>query len=322
MFAFLGVEVKTDDETGEVTLLQKGLINKVIKAVGLEDATPKHTPAEATPLGTNADGKASEEKWSYLSIIGMLLYLASNSRPDIQFAVHQCARFTHAPKQSHTNAVKRIVRYLLSTKDKGMTFKPDKEMRLDCYVDADFAGLWRHEDDQDPVCVKSRSGFVMTLGNCPFIWASKLQTEIALSTLEAEYIALSNSMREVIPMRRLLEEIGEKLNLSFCKPTMIHSKVFEYNNGALGLATSPKMTPRTKYIGVKYHWFKDKVGEDKGILLEKIESENQKADIFTKGLTIDKFRKNQRPSHGMVIPIIVRKRGRVTIWTFTRIMVR
>ena len=70
----------------------------------------------------------------------MLLYLASNTRPDIQFAVHQVARFSHDPKQSHAQAIKRIARYLLSTKDQGILFEPDLKAGLDCYVDADFAG--------------------------------------------------------------------------------------------------------------------------------------------------------------------------------------
>ena len=291
VFAYLGVEVVRKDDTGEITLVQKGLTDKIVRTTGMEDANQKHTPEEASPLGTNSEGDTMEETWSYPSVIGMLLYLSSNSRPDIQFAVHQCARFSHDPKQSHANAVKRIVRYLIGTKGNGLTFTPDTEMRLHCYVDADFAGLWTYENDQDPVCVKSRTGYVMTLGNCPVTWSSKLQTEIALSTLEAEYIAMSTSMRELIPLRRLLIEISEKLNLEDMKTALVCSHVFEDNNGAIGLAESPKMTPRTKHIAVKYHWFRDQIGEKKGILLKKIESENQKADIFTKGLTMDTFRK-------------------------------
>ena len=163
-------------------------------------------------------------------------------------------------------------------------------MKLDCYVDADYTGLWKYEDDQDPVSVKSRTGYVMTLGKCHLVWSSKLQTEIALSTLEAEYIAMSQSMRELIPLRRLLEELGKTLELDFTKPVLIHSTVFEDNNGALGLAESPKLTPRTKHIGIKYHWFRDKIGKDRGIELAKIASVDQKADIFTKGLTEETFR--------------------------------
>jgi hypothetical protein len=88
-------------------------------------------------------------------------------------------------------------------------------MRLDMYCDADSAVLFNYEEHQDPVCVKSRTGIVITLGDCPLVWQSKLQTEIALSTIEAGYIALWQGMRQLIPMRGLLHEIGTKLELDF-----------------------------------------------------------------------------------------------------------
>ena len=88
-------------------------------------------------------------------------------------------------------------------------------------------------------------------------------------------------MRELIPLRRLLGELGVTLTLGFTKDSMLHSTVFEDNNGALSLAKSPRMTPRTKYIAVEYHWFREEVGEKKGVILKKIDSEFQKADIFT-----------------------------------------
>lgn len=119
------------------------------------------------------------------------------------------------------------------------------------------------------------------------IWVSKLQTEVALSTTEAEYIALSQSMRDLIPMRRLLQEAGTALSLDFSKPAILHSTVFEDNNGALSLALSPKISPRTKHIAVKYHHFRESVGEGKGVMIVKIDTKLQKADIFTKGLSAD-----------------------------------
>ena len=78
------------------------------------------------------------------------------------------------------------------------------------------------------------------------VWVSKLQTEIALSTLEAEYIALSQAMRELLPLRELLQEVGIKMELDFAMPAILLSTVFEDNNGALGMATAPKITLRTK----------------------------------------------------------------------------
>ena len=113
------------------------------------------------------------------------MYLAANAYPEIQFAVHQCARFTHCPRHTHAQAIKRVCRYLKHVLDEeaGLTLKKEKGYQLDCYVDADFAGLWNQEDDQSPVCVRSRTGYVFNLANYPVLWKSSLQTEIALITL-------------------------------------------------------------------------------------------------------------------------------------------
>ena len=139
-FHFLGVEVVTHQDD-KVELLQKGLIEKVLKTLKLEKVNPNRTPAANVPLGTDADGDPFDEEWSYPSVVGMLLYLSSNSRPDIQFAVHQCARFTHSPKASHARGIIKIARYLAGTKTRGLTFSPNTTLKLDCYVDADFARL-------------------------------------------------------------------------------------------------------------------------------------------------------------------------------------
>ena len=106
----------------------------------------------------------------------MMLYLASNTSPDISFAVHQCAWFTHNNKVSHETNVKRICRYIQGTKDNGLVFNPSKKLVVDCYADTDFAGLWGHEDPQYPICARSRTGFVVTFDNSPLLWVSKLQT--------------------------------------------------------------------------------------------------------------------------------------------------
>jgi hypothetical protein len=96
----------------------------------------------------------------------MLQYLLRNARPDIKFAVNQVARHTHNPKLSHEIAIKRICRYLKGTRDEGLTFKPTDVLNMDCYVDADFAGLWNVENPQEALSVKSRTGFVITLAGC------------------------------------------------------------------------------------------------------------------------------------------------------------
>ena len=291
--AFLGIQFERSKDNSTITLTQRGLIDRIIEATGLQDCKPDNTPAASDPLGTDPEGEPFQEKWSYASLVGMLLYLASNSRPDIAFAVHQCARFTHNPKQSHAKAVKRIVRYLKGTRSRGMILKPSGHLTIDCYVDADFAGLYGAEDDQDPLCVKSRTGYVLTLADCPLLWVSKLQSLIAVSTMEAEYIALSTALRDLVPMRELIKEVAAALGLTEAMKCRTYSKVFEDNNGCLTLATAPKLTPRSKHIAVKYHWFREHVKNGK-IHVIKVATDEQKADIFTKGLAKDPFENIRR----------------------------
>ena len=99
----------------------------------------------------------------------MMLYLESNTRPYISFTVHQCVRFTHNTKASHETAVKSICRYLQGTKENGLVFNPSKKLVVDCYADEYFPGLWGHENPQDPIFDRSRTGFVVTFVNFPLL---------------------------------------------------------------------------------------------------------------------------------------------------------
>jgi len=270
---------------------QPALIRKIIEAAGMDikHDRSKPTPAVAPVLHKDETGpERSPDSFNYRRIIGMLIYLAQNTRPDITFAVHQCARFSHDPKMSHEQAVIRIVKYLIGTPDEGIIFTPNKtRMAIDCYVDADFAGLWKTECHADPISVYSRTGFVLMFAGVPLLWCSKLQTEIALSTTESEYMALSHSMREVIPCRGLIKELGAFFKLPSAVDAS-HSTVFEDNRGCEELAKCPKMNPRTKHIGIKYHHFRSHVIK-KAIVVKPIGTDFQLADIFTKPLPESKF---------------------------------
>ena len=125
-----------------------------------------------------------------------------------------------------------------------------------------------------------------------------MQTEIALSTTEAEYIALSQSMRDLIPIRSILEELTTILGLQIETP-VTHSTVFEDNNGALELAREPKYRPRTKHIAIKYHHFREHV-KKKNIRIQKIDAKEQIADIFTKALEKYQFEYFPKQTNGMV----------------------
>eukprot|EP00957_Ditylum_brightwellii_P198128 15095783-Ditylum_brightwellii.AAC.1 len=207
-------------------------------------------------------------------------------------AVHQCARYIHNPRHIHEVAVKRIVQYLLGTKVTregqtgycGMVINPTDDLTLECFVDATFSGLWGHENDQDPSSVKSCTGFVLTLGGTPILWISKLQSEVTFSTMEAKYIALVHSMHELLPARWLLEELSKQLELDRELLSTVFT-VWEDNNGALALANMPitHITPCSKHIGVKYHWFRSWINEPiNGIVVQHINSKEQKGYILTK----------------------------------------
>ena len=185
-------------------------------------------------------------------------------------AVHQCACFCSNPTALHELAVKRIVRYLLATRDKDLLLHPTKSFALGMYIDADFAGHWHKEFSHLRDSVLSWAGYVITFCGCPILWASKLQSEIALSTTESKYIALSSATREILPLWRVLQDIA--LNTFIQSPTsqkdfiltnafhslISPSKVYEDNTACIVLATTESnFKPCTKHISLKFHHFHD-----------------------------------------------------------------
>ena len=152
-------------------------------------------------------------------------------------ATHQLAQFCQDPRLSHKQATTRLGRNLAHTKDRGILYEPDTSMGIECYVDADFAGGWNITTSADADNIMSRTGFVITYANCPIYWASRLQTEIALSTAKAEYIAMSSALREVIPLMTLMKELHTIFPVHTNEPNFFR-KVHEDNQSTIKLATS------------------------------------------------------------------------------------
>jgi len=169
--------------------------------MGIEGAKPKATPAETEALPADKLGIVSDPSFNNASVIGMLQYLQGYIRPDISFAVSQCTRYIHHHTNMHIMALKRIGTYLLKTSEIGIILKPTSDLTIDCYVDADFAGLWNREDHNDDRCIKSRTGYVLFISSCPILWITQLQDGIALSTMKLEYVALSMAMRDFLPFK-------------------------------------------------------------------------------------------------------------------------
>ena len=192
--SYLGIGIEERPDKSRI-MTQKGLIKKILDATGMSNCNPNWVPCTQVALSTDPDGEPFDNvKFNYASIVGMLLHLSNNTRPDITYSLSQVARFTHSPKQSHATAIKVIVRYLARTPDKGIIVKHDGTYTLRCWVDADFAGLHNREHESNPASAKSRLGHVISFAGFPLVWKSQLISEICLSTLHAEYVALSSAV--------------------------------------------------------------------------------------------------------------------------------
>jgi hypothetical protein len=288
---FLGVKMECDSNTGLLEMKQTGLIERVVEALGLDDgyAQGEHTLAETKPLIKDEDGVAAAEGFSYSSVVGMLLYLSGHTQPDITYVVNCCARYMFCPKHSHELALKRIGRYLKNTSSCGMVINPTRELTIDAYPDADFAEMYGHKKPTDPACAKSRSGFVIVFAGVPVLWKSKLQTQTALSTMEAKVIALGACMKELIPIMDMVQLLAVAVGIPAGDVNMRVS-VHEDNSGALVLAETlpPQFTPHSKYYATKTIWFHEEINRC-GIKLLKIETSEQLGDMFTKGLAKPMF---------------------------------
>jgi len=225
-----------------------------------------------------------------------LMMSPNSSQPicalDLTYAAHQCARFASDPRSPHGNAVRWIGRYLATSKDKGITFTPDESKSFEVYVDADFSGNWAKDAAKwDADTARSRTGFIITYAGCPVFWSSKLQTEVALSTTEAEHIAASMALRELIPMMELMMELKNRGFDFLTTAPKVHCKLFEDNSGAIELLRVKKMRSRTKHINIKYHFFRSYCDR---ITVVPISSEAQPSDFLTKSLPLVDFVRHRK----------------------------
>lgn len=286
---FLGVHIeKTKDY---VKLTQKGLTQRIIDALQVNDLPPVKTPCNEV-LGKDIDGDPPNCAFNYASVVGMIWYLYGHSRPDLGMAISQVARFSFAPKRSHELALIRIGQYLKGTLDEGLIMKPmdTGSFKMDVYVDSDFLGLYGKELRTDPDNVKSRTGYVILLNDCPMIWSSFLQEGICTSTMMAEYYALSSSLREVLPLRDVIRVVGTSLGMDENCLTTFRTTVWEDNIGALTLANLDpgQTTPRSKFYDSKMHWFRSHLKPLK-IVVERIDTAEQIGDLFTKPVVRETF---------------------------------
>ena len=212
------------------------------------------------------------DKAFYQSLVGSLLYCSVCTRPDITYAVSSVARYQQDPRTVHLTAAKRILRYLKGTQRLGLCYKSDASSSLSCFCDASYASC--------TLTRKSTTGYLVFLGGAPVSWSSKRQTVTALSTLEAEFVAIAAATCEVIWIRGLLCSVG----LGDSKPV----KIYTDSRNAYSYCIKPIASTHTKHIDVKFHFVKDHLA-DKSIELHCVSGEDQLADYLTKPLFKPRF---------------------------------
>ncbi|RVW71154.1 Retrovirus-related Pol polyprotein from transposon TNT 1-94 [Vitis vinifera] len=243
----------------------------------MNEAKPVSTPLGSHfKLSKEQSPKTGEErdhmsKVPYASAIGSLMYAMVCTRPDIAYAVGVVSRFMSRRGKQHWEAVKWILRYLKGSLDTCLCFT-GASLKLQGYVDADFAS--------DIDSRKSTTGFVFTLGGTTISWTSNLQKIVTLSTTEAEYVAATETVKEMIWLHGFLDELGKKQEMG-----ILHSD----SQSAIFLAKNSTFHSKSKHIQTKYHFIRYLV-EDKLVILEKICGSKNPADMLTKGVTIEKLK--------------------------------
>ena len=231
-----------------------------------------HLSPEMCP-STAEEEQQEMSRTPYLEAIGSLLHLSNLTRCDIAFAVGQASRYSNNPGKAHWNAVKRIIAYLKQTVNFGIMFSEGHEEchELFGYCDSDYAS--------DLQTRKSTSGFVFLLWGAPISWASKRQACVALSTTEAEVIALVEAAKEAVWLRRFIRELG------FPEQTV---PLFCDNQSAISLIRNPVLHSRVKHMSVRLSFTRE-AQENDIISVSYIRTEEQMADGFTKALQPSRF---------------------------------
>ena len=213
-------------------------------------------------------------KVPYASAVGSLMYSMVCTRPDLAYAASLVSRFMANPGRAHWDAVKWVLRYMKGTSHYGLLFKESEgKQQIIGYCDSDFSG------DLDKR--RSLTGYLFTLFGNIVSWKACLQPVVALSTTEAEYVALTEATKEALWLQGLVGELGIKQE---------QVQILCDSQSAIYLTKNQMFHEKTKHIDVKLHFLRDIISSGK-VMVEKIHTDDNLADIITKPVTTIKFRK-------------------------------
>lgn len=267
---FRGVQVVRT--SSGLFLSQHKYVSDLLRKFHFHTLKSVRTPCVSRTTLSLTDGELLSDPSYYHCIVGALPYLTM-TRPDIAYAVHVVSQFMHAPRSTHLHAVKRIFRYLQGTADHGLYFRSASRVDLlVAFCDSDWAGC--------PDTSRSTTRFAVFLGSNFISWRSKKQPTVSRSSTEAEYRAAAYTSAEIQWLRQLLLDLGILVQVPI--------RLFCDNISTTYLAANPVLLNRSKHIKVDYHFVRELVSR-RHLQVKFIPTQSQVADIFTKGLSSQKF---------------------------------
>jgi transposase InsO family protein len=278
---YLGIDIQRDRSKRTITLSQRTYIEKVLREFQMIDCTPTSTPMAADcKLHKTTEEEQSKApsglREKYQRALGSLMYAMLGTRADIAYAVKTLSRFASNPSKTHWTAMIRVLKYLKGTLEAKLVYKPSEPLAISGYTDAAYKDC--------PDTSKSSSGYTFNIGSAAISWSSKLQSKIATSTTHSEFIGEFNATKEALFLTHLAQELWPEV-LPGPIPIYIHAD----NNGAVGLASATAPHSQTKHFDrMEVRYVQEQVQLRK-VLMKKIHTDNNIADIFTKPLSEPKF---------------------------------
>ena len=278
----LGMEIAQDREKGTIKLSQAKYISDVLRRFGMTSCHPSPVPMQPG-LQLFSSSVPDTSGYPYREVVGSLMYLMTSTRPDIAFAVSKLAKFLNCHGAEHHAAAQQVLRYLKATQDLGLVYqKSEQPQDLLCYSDSDWAS--------DVETRRSTTGYIFILSGAPISWKSRLQPTVALSSTEAEYMALSATTQESIHIRNVC--------LDLKAISSGHITIFGDNQGSIAMAKNPVNHKTAKHIAIRHHFVREKVDSGE-VNLEYCPTESMFADFLTKALSKVVFYKLRDSAMGM-----------------------
>lgn len=273
----LGVQIRRDRAKRQLFLSQAEYVRTVLERFDMQEckpvASPMVTGIKLLKAELSEPTSESMDDVPYSSAVGALMYAALVTRPDIAFAVTHLCQFMSAPTQAHWLAAKRVLRYLQGTRHHELVYGWDggEARQLYGYSDSDWGN-----DSNDR---RSFTGWVFLLHDGAVSWQSCKQRTVALSSVEAEYMAATQATREAVWWRAFMTELGQPPSTA----TTVHSD----SQGAIALAKNPEHHKRSKHIDIQHHYVREQV-EAGSVVMPHIGTELMVADVLTKPLAADR----------------------------------